>query len=89
MILVMIIIGITCRVSNASPGEQMMIQRTYPEPTYPSYDAPTTGSVYVIPVYCPHCMNKLELERVEWVGSGDITCPSCMSVVQVGVRENF
>ena len=88
--LVLLLVGIACRIAGgAVPSDQTMVRRVYKQPTYPTYDSPSTGSLYVIPVYCPHCMNKLELDRVEWVGSSDLTCPSCMSVVQAGVRENF
>lgn len=90
MAIILIILGIVCRTSDGRvPNDQTMVQRAYAQPTYPTYDSPSTGSVYVIPVYCPHCMNKLELDRVEWIGSSDLTCPSCLNVVQAGVRENF
>ena len=89
MIFVMIIAGIACKAGGGVPSDQTMVKRTYAQPTYPTYDSPSTGSVYVIPVYCPHCMNKLELDNVEWIGSGDLICPSCLRTVQAGVRENF
>ena len=89
MIFVMIIVGIACKAGGGIPSDQLMVRRTYDQPIYPTYDSPSTGSVYVIPVYCPHCMNKLELDSVEWIGSGDLICPSCQRTVQAGVRENF
>jgi hypothetical protein len=89
MFFVFLIVGIACRAAGGIPSDQTMVKQTYTQPTYPTYDSPSTGTVYVVPVYCPHCMNKIELDRVEWVGSSDLTCPSCMSVVQAGVRENF
>jgi hypothetical protein len=88
MAFVLIILGIACRVGGKVPSDRVMVQHQYLQPTYPTYDSPITGSVYVIPVYCPHCMNRLELDRVEWIGSSDLTCPSCLRVVQGGVREN-
>lgn len=84
-IFVAIIGGIACKV----PNEQTMAQRTYAQPTYPTYDSRSTGAVYIVPLYCPHCMNKLELDKVDWIGSSELTCPSCFSVVQAGVRENL
>jgi hypothetical protein len=89
MFFVFLIAGIACRAGGRIPSDQAMVQRTYAQPTYPTYDSPSTGSVYVIPVYCPHCMNKIELDRAEWIGSNDLTCPSCMRVVQAGIRENL
>jgi hypothetical protein len=89
MAVVFIIVGVACKAGGGIPSDQTMVRRAYAQPTYPIYDSPATGSVYVVPVYCPHCMNKLELDKVEWVGSSDLTCPSCLSVVQAGVRENL
>jgi hypothetical protein len=89
MAVVFIIVGVACKAGGGIPSDQTMVRRAYAQPTYPTYDSPSTGSVYVVPVYCPHCMNKLELDKVEWVGSNDLTCPSCLSVVQAGVRENL
>ncbi|MHA1963715.1 MAG: hypothetical protein ACXACG_04355 [Candidatus Thorarchaeota archaeon] len=89
MFFIFLIVGIACRAGGGITRDQTMVRRTYAQPTYPTYDSPSTGSVYVVPVYCPHCMNKLELDRVEWVGSSDLTCPSCLNVVQAGVRENL
>jgi hypothetical protein len=89
MAVVFIIVGVACKAGGGIPSDQTMVRRAYAQPTYPTYDSPATGSVYVVPVYCPHCMNKLELDKVEWVGSSDLTCPSCLSVVQAGVRENL
>jgi hypothetical protein len=90
MAIVIIILGVACRATEGRvPSDQTMVRRTYAQQTYPTYDSPATGSVYVVPVYCPHCSNKLELDRVEWVGSSDLTCPSCLNAVQAGVRENF
>lgn len=86
---IFIIVGVACKAGGGIPSDQTMVRRTYTQPTYPTYDSPATGSVYVVPVYCPNCMNKLELDKVEWVGSNDLTCPSCLSVVQAGVRENI
>jgi hypothetical protein len=90
MVFICGIVGVALRVGGGIPSDQTMIRRTYVQPpSYPKYERPSTGSVYVIPVYCPHCMNKLDLDNVEWIGSGDLICPSCQRTVQVGVRENF
>ncbi len=87
--LILIIVGIACRAGGGIPSDQTMVQRKFLQPTYPTYESPTIGSVYVVPVYCPHCSDKLELDRVEWIGATDFTCPSCQRVVQAGVRENL
>ena len=89
MTFVLLILGLACRTGGWTPTERMVARETYTQPTFPSYDIPSTGAVYVVPLYCPHCMNKLELDKVEWVGSTELSCPNCFSIVQVGVRENF
>ncbi len=89
MLFVFLVVGIACRAAGGIPSDQTMVRRTYAQPTYPTYDSPSVGAVYVVPVYCPNCMSKLELDRVEWIGSSDLTCPNCLSAVQAGVRENL
>ena len=89
MVVIIIIASVACKACIGIPTDQTMVRQTYVQQTYPTYDSPATGSVYVVPVYCPNCLNKLELDKVEWVGSNDLTCPSCLSVVQAGVRENI
>ncbi|MFW9963537.1 MAG: hypothetical protein ACFFCX_08240 [Candidatus Sifarchaeia archaeon] len=98
IILLSFIIGIISNKGCKVPTDQEMVQHKlvpkYPthesaSTDYPSYDIGTAGAAYIIPLYCPHCMNKLELNRVEWIGAHELTCPSCFSVVQVGVQENF
>jgi hypothetical protein len=89
MAVVCIIIGVAVRAGGGIPSDQTMVRRAYVQPSYPTYESPSTGAVYVIPVYCPHCMNKLDLDNVEWIGSADLICPSCQRTVQAGVRENF
>ena len=89
MLFVFLIIAVAIRSVGRISSDQAMVRRTYVQPTFPTYDSPSTGSVYVIPVYCPHCMNKLELDNVEWIGSEDLICPNCQRTVQAGVRENF
>jgi len=89
MILVMVILGFACRVGNESTSDQQLSLQSYLEPTFPTYESISTGAVYVIPVYCPHCQNKLELDRVEWIGSSEFSCPNCYRMIQTGVRENI
>lgn len=83
-----IIAAFACRFSSGVPSDEAMVRRTYSQTSYPTYDSPVTGAVYIIPVYCPHCMNRLDLDSVEWIGPGDLICPSCSRTVQAGVREN-
>ena len=88
--IVIIVVVIACKaVGGSVPSTPTIGRRVYAQPTSPTYDSPSTGSVYVVPVYCPYCGNKLELDGVEWIGSSDLTCPTCLSVVQAGIRENF
>jgi hypothetical protein len=89
MLFIFLLIWVAVKVGGGNTSDQTMVRRTYKRPSYPAYDQQSTGSVYVIPVYCPHCMTKLDLGMVEWIGSGDLICPSCQRTVQVGVRENF
>jgi len=95
---IFVIIAIVSSQGCNRPSDQEMVQRAsyqkYPShdsttSEYPTYDSITIGAAYVIPVYCPQCMNKLELDKVEWIGSSELTCPSCFSVVQASVREEF
>ncbi len=92
------IIGLASGKAFKVPSDQEMAKLTsYPRyrehdgaiTEYPTYDSLSTGAVYVIPLYCPHCMNKLELSKAEWIGPNELTCQNCQSIVQVGVRENF
>ncbi len=89
MFFVLLIVGFACRAAGGVPSGQAMVPQTYKQPTYPTYDSPSVGTVYVVPMYCPNCMSKLELDRVEWIGSSDLTCPNCLSAVQAEIRENF
>jgi hypothetical protein len=85
---IFVIIAIVSSQGCNKPSDQEMVQRASYQ-KYTSYDSITIGAAYVIPVYCPQCMNKLELDKVEWIGSSELTCPSCFSVVQASVREEF
>lgn len=98
ILFVFCLVGLVSSKGCNVPSDQRMTQHTlYPRyPRYdsstidlPTYDSVTTGAVYVIPTYCPSCMSRLELNKAEWIGPNEFTCPSCFSVVQVGVRENF
>jgi hypothetical protein len=88
MMFVLLIIGVACRVSQGVPSDAEMVRRTYVQPTYRTGDY-AEGSVYTVPVYCPHCKYKLEMNQVEWVGSSELTCPNCFRVIEAGVREHL
>lgn len=79
----LIIIGIICRAQGNFSNDDQIV---HPNHSMQGY---STGAVYVIPVYCPNCQNKLELDRVDWIDSGDLTCPNCFSTIQSSIREDL
>jgi hypothetical protein len=88
ILIIMVIVGVACRASQGATFDQVMTQPAYIQPTYHTGDY-SDGSVYTVPVYCPYCKHKLEMNQVEWVGSSELTCPGCFRVVQAGVQENL
>lgn len=84
----LIIIGIVCRAQGTFSNDDQKVHPNHSMQKY-SADSITTGAVYIIPVYCPNCQNKLELDRVDWIDSGELTCPSCFSTIQSSIRENL
>ena len=88
MLIVMVIAGAACRVGQGASNNDVMTRHTYAQPTYRTGDY-SEGSLYTVPVYCPHCKHKLELNQVEWVGSSELTCPNCFRVVEAGIREHL
>lgn len=40
---------------------------------------------FMIPLYCPHCGNPLDLQRVDWSSSRTLTCPSCYHEIDVKI----
>jgi len=98
MLFTFCIVGLVLSKGCNVPSDQEMVQHAFYPPysgydttstEYPTHDSVITGAVYVIPLYCPHCMDKLELGKAKWIGSNELTCPSCYRVIQIGVRENF
>ena len=85
-LITLIVIGIVCRAQGNSLAVDQIGQPSYSTQMY-SVDSIAAGAVYVIPVYCPNCQNKLELDRVDWIDSGNLTCPSCFSTIQSSIRE--
>ncbi len=79
----LIMIGLVCRAQGNISNDDQIVHPSHSMQTY------STGAVYVIPVYCPNCQNKLELDRVDWIDSGDLTCPSCFSTIQSSIREDL
>ncbi|MHA2142005.1 MAG: hypothetical protein ACXADC_15245 [Candidatus Thorarchaeota archaeon] len=45
------------------------------------------GASYEIPVYCPYCQESIELDSVQWIGSGGLVCSNCHNQVRVEVSE--
>ena len=89
--LMIVIFGVSfalCNVNQTTTSDNEMFRRTYVQPMYRTGDY-ADGSVYTVPVYCPHCKYKLEMNQVEWVGSSELTCPNCFRVIEVGIRENL
>ncbi len=84
----LIIIGLVCRAQGNFSNDGQSVHSSKSMQMY-SADSITSGAVYVIPVYCPNCQNKLELDRVDWIDSGDLTCPSCFSTIQSSIREDL
>ncbi len=90
MFFILIIGGIACTSiqGKSIPNDQVTIHRTYGQPVYSTGDY-SDGAVYTVPVYCPHCKYKIELNQVEWVGSSELNCPNCFRIVEAGIRENL
>jgi hypothetical protein len=89
--MMVVIFGVTfalCRFEPQVSSDSKRFQRTYDQPMYRTGDY-AEGSVYTVPVYCPHCKYKLEMNNVEWVGSSEMTCPNCFRVIEAGIRENL
>ncbi len=89
IIVIFIFIAIACKAGSGITTLPSAIPHSYGQTTFPRHDIPSTGASYVIPLYCPHCKNQLELDKVEWIGSSELTCPRCYNVVQARVREDF
>jgi hypothetical protein len=43
----------------------------------------TQSGFFIIPRYCPHCGNPLDLQQVDWSSSRSLTCPTCYNEVDV------
>ncbi len=84
----LIIIGFVCKAQGNFPKDDQSVHPSHSMQMF-SADSITAGAVYVIPVYCPNCQNKLELNRVNWIDSGELTCPSCFSTIQSSIREDL
>ncbi len=84
----LIIVVVVCRAQGNIPKDDQIAHPSHSAQMY-SVDSITAGAVYVIPVYCPKCQNKLELDRVDWIDSGDLTCPNCFSTIQSSIREDL
>lgn len=80
----LICIGLVCRAQGRFPDETQIGHPSHSMQMY-SADSIAAGAVYIIPVYCPNCQNKLELDRVDWIDSGNLTCPSCFSTIQSSI----
>ncbi len=47
------------------------------------------GATFSIPVYCPHCQSRIELDRVHWIGPQTLVCQECRNSVDVDISEEF
>jgi len=43
----------------------------------------TQSGFFIIPRYCPHCGNPLDLQQVDWSSSRSLTCPTCYNEVDI------
>lgn len=85
---VLITVGIACRAGSGIIAHQSTSQPNYHQPPFSHPDIPSTGASYVIPLYCPYCGNQYELNRLDWIGTNEFSCPRCYNAVQVGIRED-
>lgn len=88
MTLIIIVSMVVCNTTQRTTSDSVMMRQTYTQPMYQTGDY-AEGSVYTVPVYCPHCKYKLEMNQVEWVGSSELTCPNCFRVIEAGIREHL
>ena len=65
-----------------------MTQRMYEHPPSSLTDDASSDAVYIVPLYCPYYTNKLELNRVEWIGLSELICPSCLEPVKAEIKED-
>ncbi len=88
MFFILLIVGIAFRVGGGIPSDTEIVRHTYEQPIYHTGDY-SSGSIYTVPMYCPHCKYKIELNHVEWIGSSELTCSNCFRTIQAGIRESF
>ncbi|MFX1482951.1 MAG: hypothetical protein ACFFCP_07160 [Promethearchaeota archaeon] len=90
MIIAFVILGIAVSKSqrNRIPIDTEMVAPTYRQPMYRTGDY-SDGAVYTVPMYCPHCKYKIEMDQVEWVSPTELTCSNCFMNVRIGVRESI
>jgi hypothetical protein len=88
------VFGIVCFAVRASVGRTTQLQGSVhsgyeaQEFTRGDYFAPRSpGSVFVIPTYCPHCQEGIELHRAGWSGSMNLICSNCGHLVNVSISE--
>lgn len=43
---------------------------------------------YTIPMYCPHCKDKIDLQRIHWLDKLTLVCQNCMGKVAAKVSED-
>jgi hypothetical protein len=88
IVIILIVTIVVCSTTQGIPSDDKMVQRTYAQPLYRTGDY-ADGSVYTVPVYCPYCKYRLEMNQVEWVGSSELTCPNCFRTIEAGIREHL
>ncbi len=44
---------------------------------------PRSRAFLMVPMYCPHCGNPLEMQHTEWVSPRRFVCPACFRDVDV------
>ncbi len=54
-----------------------------------SYDPGNERSraYYRIPLYCPHCKDRVDLQRIHWIEAQTFVCQNCMGKVRAESSE--
>jgi hypothetical protein len=42
----------------------------------------SSGGYYRIPLYCPHCSDRIDLQSIHWIDPLTLVCQNCMGKVE-------
>jgi len=48
----------------------------------------SADTYYKIPVYCPHCKDRIDLMRIHWIDPMTLVCQNCMGKVTAKETES-